>query len=366
MEFSVAGESVAEASLIAEPPRQANRFMDDVRSLPVQVATAASVAAAAGAWQPSAAAGTDRPFAALWALVQPSSAASGGRLLLAEARPRRGPHSAFSAARVGAAPTRRDLFLQLRTFATCTHDRVFLLNDRLRDFSVEITNEQLLSRMLEQGAGCFLMGAHLGSFELLRAVGKQYPKVKAAMVMYAEMPARSAPPWRPLIPTTYRTSFRSVHDAMLQVRARLDQGAFVGVLGDRTLGDEPVLSVNFLGSPAKFPVGPWRAAALLRRPVLFFAGLYCGGNRYRIIVEQLADFSHMETSTRESAIHEAIVRYAALLESSVVAIRTTGSTFLIFGMSSPLLSPPRRRCAHCGSASSGTGRAPNAPRGGYK
>ena len=172
-------------------------------------------------------------------------------------------------------PTRRDLFLQLRTFATCTHDRIFLLNDRLRDFSVEITNEQLLSRMLEQGAGCFLMGAHLGSFEMLRAVGEQYPKVKAAMVMYPENARKVSAALEAINPGHVPDIIPLGHiDAMLQVRARLDQGAFVGVLGDRTLGDEAVLSLNFLGSPAQFPTGPWRAAALLRRPVVFFAGLY--------------------------------------------------------------------------------------------
>jgi predicted LPLAT superfamily acyltransferase len=36
--------------------------------------------------------------------------------------------------------------------------------------------------------------------------------------------------------------------------------------------------------------------------VVFFAGLYCCGNRYRIIVEQLADFSDTATSGREAAI----------------------------------------------------------------
>lgn len=213
-------------------------------------------------------------------------------------------------------PTRRDLFSHLLAFATCIHDRIYLLNDRLSEFSVDIANEQLLVRMLEQRSGCFLMGAHVGSFEVSRAFGLRYPGVAVAMAMYADnarivgailaaINPRQVPDIIPL----------GSIDAMLKVRARLDQGAFVGVLGDRTLADEPVLSVDFLGSPAKFPIGPWRAAALLRRPVLFIAGLYCGGNRYRIIVEQLADFSDMETATRESAIHEAIVRYAAVLEN---------------------------------------------------
>ena len=212
-------------------------------------------------------------------------------------------------------PTRRGLFLQIRTFATCTQDRVFLLNDRLTDFSVEITNEQLLVRMLERGDGCVLMGAHLGSFEILRAVGAQYPQVKVAMVMYPENAQKIGAALQAICPGHVPDiiPLGSI-DAMLQVRARLEQGAFVGILGDRTLGDEAVISLNFLGSPARFPVGPWRAAALLRCPVVFFAGLYCGGNRYRIVLEQLADFTDTAAAARESAIHAAMLRYAGILE----------------------------------------------------
>jgi predicted LPLAT superfamily acyltransferase len=212
-------------------------------------------------------------------------------------------------------PTRRDLFSHLHAFATCTQDRIYLLNDRLADFSVDIPNEQLLRRMLEQRAGCFLMGAHLGSFEILRAVGEQYPGVKVAMVMYPENARKVGAALAAINPGHVPDIIPLGNiDAMLQVRARLDQGAFVGVLGDRTLGDEAVLSLNFLGSPAQFPLGPWRAAALLRRPVVFFAGVYCGGNRYRIVIEQLADFSETADSTREAAIHEAMIRYAGVLE----------------------------------------------------
>jgi predicted LPLAT superfamily acyltransferase len=213
-------------------------------------------------------------------------------------------------------PTRRDLFSQLLAFATCIHDRIYLLSDRFEDFSVEVANEELLLKALEGGSGCFLMGAHVGSFEVLRALGRQHPEVKVVMAMYAENSRKIGAVLAAINPHVVPDIIPlGSMDAMLQVRARLDMGAFVGVLGDRTLADEPVISATFLGAPASFPVGPWRAAALLRRPVLFIAGLYCGGNRYRIIVEQLADFSRTEPAARDLAIHEAIVRYAGALET---------------------------------------------------
>jgi predicted LPLAT superfamily acyltransferase len=212
-------------------------------------------------------------------------------------------------------PTRRDLFSQLLAFATCIHDRVYLLRDRFEDFAVEVINEHLLLRALQQGSGCFLMGAHVGSFEVLRSLGRQHPGVKVAMAMYAEHSRKLGTLFASINPSAVADiiPLGSV-DAMLRVRAQLEQGAFVGLLGDRTLADEPVVHAPFLGAPAVFPTGPWRAAALLRRPVLLIVGVYCGGNRYRIIVEQLADFTCTEPAARGSQIREAIVRYASRLE----------------------------------------------------
>ena len=103
-------------------------------------------------------------------------------------------------------------------------------------------------------------------------------------------------------------------DAMLKIREHLDRGAFVGVLGDRSLGDEPGQLAQFLGDPARFPIGAMRVAAMLRRPVIFMAGLYDGGNRYHIVFERLADFSSTPAGQRDAAISEAVARYANLLE----------------------------------------------------
>jgi len=77
--------------------------------------------------------------------------------------------------------------------------------------------------------------------------------------------------------------------------------------------------VNFLGQPARFPVGAMRAAAIMRRPVIFMIGVYRGGNRYHIAFESLADFSKVEPRQREAAVQAAIERYAALLEQRVRA-----------------------------------------------
>jgi predicted LPLAT superfamily acyltransferase len=101
---------------------------------------------------------------------------------------------------------------------------------------------------------------------------------------------------------------------MLNVEKALDDGMFVGVLGDRMLADDATVRVDFLGDPVALPAGPFRMAAVLRRPVIFMAGLYLGGTRYAVHFEPLADFSATSRAERAAAIDAAVRRYAALLE----------------------------------------------------
>jgi predicted LPLAT superfamily acyltransferase len=103
-------------------------------------------------------------------------------------------------------------------------------------------------------------------------------------------------------------------DSMLKVREHLDEGGAVGMLADRTPGNDTLYPVQILGTDANLPGGPLRMAALLRRPVVFMAGLYLGGNRYAIHFDRLADFSAVARDERDAALEAAIARYAALLD----------------------------------------------------
>jgi predicted LPLAT superfamily acyltransferase len=159
------------------------------------------------------------------------------------------------------------------------------------------------------------MGAHFGSFEVMSAVGRCRPGLRVAMAMYEENARKVSAMFKALNPANKSEVIALGQiEAMLRVRERLDEGVFVGMLGDRTFGGEPGLVVDFLGSPAVFPLGPMRAAAVLRRPVFLIIGIYKGGNRYRAVFEELADFSEIRSGEREAAVEAAIRRYAALLE----------------------------------------------------
>lgn len=216
---------------------------------------------------------------------------------------------------LGRPPQLRDLFCHFHSFASCIHDRVYLLNDRFDLFDIEVHGESMIHDLVAAGRGAILMGAHLGSFEVVRAIGRSQPGLQVVMVMYEENARKINAALNAINPAATQDIIPLGHlDSMLQVQARLDDGAVLGVLGDRTLDRDPTLALPFLGRNAAMPLGPMRLAAMLKRPVLFMCGLYLGGNRYAIHFEQIADFTQVERATRDSAIRQAMQTYAACLE----------------------------------------------------
>lgn len=216
---------------------------------------------------------------------------------------------------LGREPSFADLFRHFHSFASTIHDRVFLLNARFDLFRVEVHGEDVIKDVLAAGRGAFLMGAHMGSFEMARAIGRRQPGLRVAMVMYEENARKLNAALAAINPAAVQEIIPLGQiDSMLRVQSCLDEGMVLGVLGDRTLGGDQTVRLPFLGADAEFPVGPMRLAAMLKRPVLFMSGLYLGGNRYAIHFERLADFSDVDRPGREAAIQSAVADYAACLE----------------------------------------------------
>jgi predicted LPLAT superfamily acyltransferase len=206
-------------------------------------------------------------------------------------------------------------FRHFLSFASVVHDRVYLVNDRFDLFDIRIHNRALIEDLMADGRGAFLIGAHLGSFEVLRAVGRKQPGLRIAMAMYEDNARKINAALAAINPNAQQDIIALGHiDSMIQVHEVLARGTVVGMLGDRSLGNDETCQVDFLGGSAALPLGPFRMAAIMKRPVLFMTGLYRGGNRYDIHFEALADFSAVAPRGRTAAVQAAVTRYAALLE----------------------------------------------------
>lgn len=209
----------------------------------------------------------------------------------------------------------KPLFRHFLSFASVIHDRVYLINDRYELFDIRVHNKALIDDLVANGQGVFLIGAHLGSFEVLRALGRKQPGLRVAMVMYEENARKINAALTAINPNAQQGIVALGHiGSMIQVHELLAQGTVVGMLGDRSLGNDDTRQLDFLGDPAALPLGPFRMAAIMKCPVLFMTGLYRGGNRYDIHFEALADFSAVAPRGRTLAVQAAMTRYAAFME----------------------------------------------------
>jgi predicted LPLAT superfamily acyltransferase len=212
---------------------------------------------------------------------------------------------------LGRAPTWRDGYRHVLSFASTVHDRIYLLNDRFDLFNIRITGHDAVQQALDRQPGAFLVGAHLGSFEVLRAMAHQHARTPVAMLMFEDNARKINAILHAINPRAQQDVVALGHpDSMLRARDKLDSGFLVGMLADRSLANDATAECMFLGAPARFPLGPWRMAAMLRRPVFFMSGVYLGGNRYELHFELLADFSTTDRNEREAAMAQAMQAYA--------------------------------------------------------
>jgi predicted LPLAT superfamily acyltransferase len=213
------------------------------------------------------------------------------------------------------APGLADVFRHYLSFAACVLDRVFFLNDQFHLFDLQVHGEEIVLEMLRRRRGCILLGAHFGSFEAVRALGRKQPDVRISLVMYEENARKIRTVLNAINPDlAVNVIGLGTSDSMLAVGERLEQGDFVGILADRGLEEEGQVRCSFLGAAAAFPDGPIRMAALLQRPVVQMFGVYNGGNRYDVYFETLVDPEKPSPCRGGEHVEAALRLYVARLE----------------------------------------------------
>ena len=221
----------------------------------------------------------------------------------------------FLARATGRAPGWRDLYRLYHCFAATILDRVWLSSGRTAGFAIEVRGLDALRARLAEGRGCLLLGAHLGSFEAMRAVADAGSPVPLSILMHEDNAARVKAFFDALGGEARAAAIIPLGqpDAMLRVQEALARGELVGLLADRMPGgaphDERLLRVPFLGHPAPLPTGPHRLAALLRAPVMLAFGLRRGPRRYEVRFEPFA-------TPARADVPASVAAYAARLEAT--------------------------------------------------
>ncbi|MBN8800284.1 MAG: acyltransferase [Lysobacteraceae bacterium SCN 69-123] len=239
-----------------------------------------------------------------------------GYFLLVRASERRASR-AYLGRVLGRRARLRDVARHIHTFAATILDRVFLLGGRMDLFDIRTEGTGELLARLDEGRGVLLFGSHLGSFDALRALGRQRPDLKLRVLLDRGHNAAITELLAELDPGLAAGIIDAGQGGpavVLAIQQALQEGAMVALLVDRARPGETALAAPLLGAPAPFPTAPWLIASVLKAPVMLAFGLYRGGNRYDLLFEPFATAVDVPRAQRAEALSALVHRYAGRLE----------------------------------------------------
>lgn len=211
-----------------------------------------------------------------------------------------------------------EVYRHIHTFAATLLDRVYFMTDQFQLFDIKIEGLAALETAQAGGKGVILLGAHVGSFDAMRALAEARSKADLKVLMHTGAEARVARVIDAINPTI-ADSIIPLGDSssMLQVYEWLKKGGMVGILADRIVDGDKTHRLDFLGGKADFPEGAWLLAHLTGAPVVMFSGLYWGDNRYVVRFHTLTSGMRLGKGHRDAAIIPYIQEYATTLEGWV-------------------------------------------------
>lgn len=191
---------------------------------------------------------------------------------------------------LGRRPGAWDILRHIHTFASTILDRVYFLAGEHARLDVRLHGFEDLKAHAATGRGAILLGAHLGSFEALRALAVEDSSIRLKVLMYADHNQTVSRLLHELNPAVAETIIPlGTLDSLFKVRECAEEGYLIGMLGDRVAESDKCVRCTFLGDEVVFPAGPMILAHTLRLPVFFVVGLYQGGNRYDLHFERLTE-----------------------------------------------------------------------------
>ncbi len=219
---------------------------------------------------------------------------------------------------LGRAPTTWDSFLHYRAFALSIVDRLSIWFGKTEDFELEIHGFEPFDRLAEQKRGAIVLGAHLGSFDVMRMLAERHHTVVNVLMFTANAPHinQILRELSPAVDTHVISVDPDSVESVFEVRRCLARGEHVAILADRIEpGDRRRRGrVPFLGGEVELPQAPFLLASLLGCPVLLVLALRRGAQRYQVFTELLAEKVQLPRGGREEAVRELLTSYAARLE----------------------------------------------------
>ena len=211
----------------------------------------------------------------------------------------------------------------MHAFAVNIFDRMVMWAGEVDRFAIDHRGGEALLALARAGRGAILIGAHLGSFDMLRLISRQYD-LRLNVLMYTDRSERVTSFFASLgggsLVRVIHLDPSSVQSAF-EIKACLGRGEFVGILADRVHpgGRERPVETLFVGRRAAFPLSPFLLGVVLGAPMFLSLCTATGDARYFAVTESVFAGGPVPRAEREKVAREVLENWVRKFESHCIA-----------------------------------------------
>lgn len=221
---------------------------------------------------------------------------------------------------LGGTPTWRHTFMHFMAFGDAILDKLLAVSGADPAGGLDVSNDGGLPDVLRRGQGAVIVTGHIGCIELCRSVGERQDGVCLNVLVHTAHAEQFNRLLQRLNPGS-RVQLIQVTEVnpatAMMLAEKVDRGEVIAIAGDRVpVGGGGVVSADFLGATARWPMGPYVLAALLKCPLYAMVCVRPRGQRgYRLITTCLADRVMLSRKDRTGSAQVYAQQFAAWLEA---------------------------------------------------
>ena len=217
-------------------------------------------------------------------------------------------------------------------------DKIAMMAGFQAKFTFDFEGEEYLRQMDNGG---LLISAHIGNWEIAGQLLNRLEKRINIILFDAEH--KQIKGYLSDVMTNRNVNFIVIRDDfshLLEIKQALENKEIIAMHGDRFIEGNRTVTIDFLGKPAQFPIGPVNMAAKFKVPVSYVFALKETRSHYHFYATPLMNIEYSRNlAIRDSSLGEAVKIYVKKLEEMVAKYPLQWFNYYDFWISQPVISP---------------------------
>jgi predicted LPLAT superfamily acyltransferase len=194
-------------------------------------------------------------------------------------------------------------------------DKVVLMSGIKNDFTFEFDGEENLRKIAAMKQGGILLSAHIGNWDVAGHLFKRL-ETPINIVLY-DGEDEQIKQYLEGVTGKRNVNIIVIKEDLSHIYAISDafsKNELVCMHADRFLEGNKTITSNFLGSPARFPLGPFLLASTFKVPVSFVFAVKESKLHYHLFASEIKDYS---PNVRKELIQQMLIDYTEAMETKV-------------------------------------------------